>query len=169
MSNSAGEQYGATTMTDGADGTMPIPVEDAPVAVTENVPDLANITVARGAKVFVLAGLRLVPGGTDIARDATRTFAKELEECRGPGVVVLAGDTFDMVRERRPDPVAALNGHPRLAAALAAFLLAPERRVVVLPGTRDAALAHDERLQRVVRDAGYDLALACMLEIDTGS
>ena len=66
----------------------------------------------------MFAGLRLVAGGTDVSRDATRPIAHAIDDCRGPAVVVFAGDTFDMLRETRPDVDGALAAHPRLARAL---------------------------------------------------
>ena len=67
-----------------------------------------------------------------------------------------------------PDPDAALAAHPRLAAALTTFMAGPERRVIVLPGTRDAQLAYDQRLADIIESNGWEIALACLLEIDTG-
>ena len=40
--------------------------------------------------------------------------------------------------------------------------------MLVLPGTRDGALAHDARLIDAVAANGWELALGCVLEIDTG-
>src|SRR5262245_57670003 len=107
------------------------------------VPDELDVTVPRGGRVFVCADLRMLPGGTDESREASRALARPLEEWRGPGVVVFAGEMFDLLREGRPDVDAALAAHPRLASALTNFLAGDERRVVVLPGVRDAALAYD--------------------------
>ena len=133
------------------------------------VVDEVPLAVVRGGEVQVFGGLRLIPGGTDTSREVARTIAHAVEGCRGPAVVVFAGDTFDMLREGRPDPEGALNAHPRLAAALATFLEAPERRIVVLPGIRDAALASDARAAEALQAIGWTVALACVLEIDTGS
>jgi lysylphosphatidylglycerol synthetase-like protein (DUF2156 family) len=133
------------------------------------VVDEVPLSVVRGGEVLVFGGLRLIPGGTDISREVARTIAHAVEGCRGPAVVVFAGDTFDMLREGRPDPEGALNAHPRLASALATFLDAPERRIVALPGNRDAALAYDARAAETLQGLGWCVALACLLEIDTGS
>ena len=132
------------------------------------VADDVPLPVARGGEILVFGGLRLAPGGTDTSREVARTIAHTIESCRGPAVVVFAGDTFDMLREGRPDPEGALNAHPRLAAALSSFLEAPERQVVALPGTRDAALAYDPRATEALQSIGWTVALACVLEIDTG-
>jgi len=166
------------TMTDGSDGVTPEPGPSAEPTGAElvdlasrrpTVVDEISLQVPRGGQVLVFGGLRLVPGGTDITREVARTLAHAVESCRGPAVVVFAGDTFDMLREGRPDPDSALNAHPRLASALASFLAAPERQIVALPGVRDAALAYDPRPAETLQANGWTVALACMLEIDTGS
>jgi lysylphosphatidylglycerol synthetase-like protein (DUF2156 family) len=132
------------------------------------VVDEISIPVARGGQVFVFGGLRLAPGGTDISREVSRTIAHVLEGCRGPAVIVFAGDTFDLLCDGQPDPEAALAAQPRLAAALAAFLATPERRIVLLPGIHDSALAYNARAAEVLQSNGWTIALACVLEIDTG-
>jgi lysylphosphatidylglycerol synthetase-like protein (DUF2156 family) len=152
--------------------SMPDP--DAPAELVDldarrrSVVDEITVPVARGGRVLVFADLRMVPGGSDASRDASRAIARPIEECRGPAVLVLAGDVFDFLRDGRPDPDAALAAHPRLAAALTTFMAGTERRVIVLPGTRDAQLAYDQRLAESIEANGWELALACLLEIDTG-
>ena len=108
------------------------------------------------------------PAGPTRRATQARAIARPIEECRGPAVLVLAGDVFDFLRDGRPDPDAALAAHPRLAAALTTFMAGRERRVIVLPGTRDAQLAYDQRLVDSIEANGWELALACLLEIDTG-
>src|SRR5207302_2688310 len=97
-----------------------------------------------------------------------RALARAIEECRGPAVIVFAGDMFDLLRDGRVDLDGALAAHPRLAAALTSFLGVAERRVVFLPGTRDAALVHDVRLAEAMHAKRWETALSCVLEIDTG-
>ncbi len=132
------------------------------------VPDETVVPVASGSRVLVFADLRMVPGGSDASRDASRAVARAVEEFGGPGVIVLAGDTFDLLREGRPDIEAALVGHARLAAALATFNEREDRRIIVLPGTLDGALAHDTRIINAVQGLGWEIALGCLLEINTG-
>jgi len=160
-------------MTEGpeADGAAPDPGADLVdlsarrPAVVDEVP----LSVDIGGEVLVFGGLRLVPGGTDTTREVSRTIAHAIEGCRGPAVIVFAGDTFDLLREGRPEPDVALAAHPRLAAALDAFLAAPARRIVILPGSRDAALASDARTAETLQSLGWTVALACVLEIETGA
>ncbi|HWS47318.1 MAG TPA: phosphatidylglycerol lysyltransferase domain-containing protein [Acidimicrobiia bacterium] len=132
------------------------------------VADELPVRVPLGGRVFVVAGMRLAPGGTDVSREASRVVAHALEECRGPAVVLLAGDTFDMLHTGRPDADAALSAHPRFSGAMSSFLAAPDRRVVILPGTRDAALAYDSAARDQMSENGWQIALTCVLEIETG-
>src|SRR5436305_577528 len=87
------------------------PVADRLVALAarrHSVPDEIVVPVARGSRVLVFADVRMVPGGTDASREASRALARAIEDFGGPGLVVLAGDTFDLLREGRPDIDAAL-------------------------------------------------------------
>src|SRR5438067_1825071 len=130
------------------------------------VPDELTIQMGRGARVLVFSDLRLTSGATDITREVTRTVARAIEECRGPGVVVLAGDVFDL--RDGTEVESALLAHPRISSALAGFVGGPDHRLVVLPGTRDHALAYDPDAIDAITAIGGELALACALEVDTG-
>lgn len=165
-------------MTDGSENGVPerddtVPDDGAELvdlaSRRQTVVDEIPLSIARGGQVLVFGGLRLVPGGTDISREVARTIAHAIEGCHGPATIVFAGDTFDMLRDGRPDPDSALASHPRLASALATFIAAPERQIVVLPGVRDSALAYDARAAEALHANGWTVALACVLEIDTGS
>jgi lysylphosphatidylglycerol synthetase-like protein (DUF2156 family) len=130
--------------------------------------DEISVPVPRGSRILVFADLRLSSRPDDTAREASRTVARPIEECRGPAIVVLSGDTFDLLDETRVDLDSILAAHPRLTTALQAFLSEPERKLIVLPGLRDAALAHDPRSAEPLSSLGAELAFACVLEIDTG-
>jgi lysylphosphatidylglycerol synthetase-like protein (DUF2156 family) len=161
------------TMTEGPEdesaapdtGAQLVDLASRRTAIVDEVP----LAVGIGGEVLVFGGLRLVPGGTDTSREVTRTIAHAIEGCRGAAVIVFAGDTFDLLREGRPEPDVALGAHPRLAAALDAFLRVPERRIVILPGIRDAALAYDARAAETLQSMGWTVALACVAEIETGT
>lgn len=131
------------------------------------VPDEITVPIGRGARVLVFSDLRLANGATDITREVTRTVARAIEECRGPGAIVLSGDVFDL--RDGTDIDSALLSHPRFATALAGFVAADDHRLVVLPGTRDRALAYDQRAIDALAAIGAEVALACVLEVDTGT
>ena len=130
------------------------------------VPDEILIRIERGARVLVFADLRLAKGASDCSKEVMRMVARAIEDCPGPGVVVLAGDAFDLRDDG--DVEAALLSQPRLASALTEFTAAANHRLIVLPGTRDRALAFDSRAIDGITAIGGEVALACALEIDTG-
>src|SRR5262249_2641667 len=132
-------------------------------AVCEELP----LALERGAGVLVFSDLRLGGGDSDLAREIGRVVARALDECRGPAVVVFAGDTFDL--RNGVDVHTAFAASPRLASSLAGFVAGDDHRWVVLPGVRDAALAYDAKLIDSIRELGGEVALACALEIDTGT
>ena len=128
--------------------------------------DELAVTVERGARVLVFSDLRLTNSATDISREVCRSVARAIEECRGPATIVFSGDVFDL--RDGTDVEGALLAHPRLASGLAAFLAGADHRLVVLPGVRDSALAHDTRAIDAVGALGGEVALTCVLEVDTG-
>ncbi len=158
-------------MTDTEDAGAVPDTEEPPVALAarrRTISDEVSACVGRGARVLVFSDLRMVPGGSDASREASRAIARAIEECKGPAVAVFDGDMFDFGRDRRPDPEAALAAHPRLAAALATFRAGADRTLVCLPGTRDAAIAHDTKLADALEAMGFNVGFVCALQIDTG-
>ncbi|HET6793340.1 MAG TPA: hypothetical protein VFH45_02790, partial [Acidimicrobiales bacterium] len=138
--------------------------------MTEPAPDVLGIAVPVGGRVVVVSDLHLVPDPGPGGASAAAELAQSLNGWDGPGVVVVAGNLFDLWSDPRADLAGALDAHPGLAAALAAFGGRPARRLVVIPGCRDARLAWDERLRRtVVGRLGAEVALAVDLEVETGS
>ena len=131
------------------------------------VPDELTIALDRGARALVFTDLRLTNAATDISREVCRSVARAVDECRGPAVIVFAGDVFDF--REGTDVESALVAHPRLSAALATFVEGAEHRLIVLPGTRDRALAHDQRAIDAVGAIGGEVALTAVLEVDTGA
>jgi lysylphosphatidylglycerol synthetase-like protein (DUF2156 family) len=93
-----------------------------------------------GARVLVFANLHLASTATDASRLSAAEVARAIGSWSGPGAVVLAGGSFDFVPDQA-DVLGALDAHPHLRDALRDFAAGPGRRVVVLPGRRDAWLA----------------------------
>jgi lysylphosphatidylglycerol synthetase-like protein (DUF2156 family) len=129
-------------------------------------PDELMVEMPRGARSLVFSDLRLANPGTDISREVCRSIARAIDECRGPAVVVFAGDAFDL--RDGTDVESALIAHPRLASALETFVAADDHRLIVLPGIRDSAIAYDARAIDAVTALGGEVALSCVLEVDTG-
>lgn len=161
----------AVESTEQQSGSEPDAMTETPAApgAPQPIVDELPVRIPVGGEVMVFGGLRLVAPATDLSREIVRTVAHAIEGCRGPATIVFTGDAFDLLGDGRPDTDAALAAHARLASALRSFLDAPERRIVLLPGIRDAAIGYDQRTLDAVRANGWDVALACVLEIETGA
>src|SRR3954466_6058444 len=132
---------------DRVDGTMP-------------VPDTVDADVPTGARVMVVSDLYLAREPAIASLTASAELAQTGASWTGPGLVVLAGDCFDLLDDADADPRPALATHALLAAALRAFAGGEGRRVICLPGNHDSRLAWDQRAMGAVAAAtGAELAL----------
>ena len=130
------------------------------------IPDRISLEVPVGGRVMVVADLHLTrePGTAETI--AAAEVAAAVEAATGPGVLIFAGNLFDS----GVDPKTALAAHPRIADDVAAYAAGPGRRVVVLPGDRDARLAWSAPCQaEVARRLGAELALEVELDVSTGA
>ncbi|MCU1453820.1 MAG: hypothetical protein JWN46_1966 [Acidimicrobiales bacterium] len=133
------------------------------------VPDLIEVQVPVGGRVVVASDLHLGQNATPSSEQVAAELARAIESRPGPGVVVLAGNTFELLSEPHDDPARALRAHPRLASALAAYAAEPHRRVLVLAGNHDASLAwHAPAVRALCTEIGAEVALAADLVIETG-
>ncbi len=143
-----------------------------PPAPARPVPDLLAVAVPAGGSVLVAADLHLAPQPTPGRNVALGALAAALRSGTGPGALVLAGNTFaDPGRSDGPAPVAGvLADHPRLVGAVREWAdAAPERRVVVLPGDRDAHIGWPGCSRDEVEQAlGATVARAVELEVEAG-
>src|SRR5580700_2574265 len=82
--------------------------------------DPVAIPVGVGRRVVVVANFGLGPVATDATTWAASGFARALDTWEGPGLVVVAGNLFDLGagNEGAARVEAALTAHPRLATAL---------------------------------------------------
>ena len=139
----------------------------SPVGI-DPIPDLVCVAVERGERVVVLSDLRLGIVATDVSTASAIDAAQLLNDWAGPGVVVLAGNTFDLFAAPH-DPALVLDAHRQFTNALSAFSNDGERQLVVLPGHRDAALGWFQPAQVILQErVGAILALAVDLDIETG-
>jgi hypothetical protein len=136
------------------------------LAAPSDIPDLLPVEVPVGGRVVIMADLHLTPDPSPAQVAGTGELAAAVEAATGPGVLVVAGDLFDS----GVAPGAALAAHARLVHDIAAYAAGPGRRVIVLPGDRDARLAWSAPCQAaVVGTLGAELALAVELSIHTGA
>ncbi len=134
------------------------------MAASSDIPDLLCVPVPVGGRAVVLGDLHLGPDPSLAQVAATGQLALAIEAATGPGVLVIAGNLFDT----GVDPAAALVDHSRLVHDILTYAARPGRRVVVLPGDRDAALAWSADSRAAVEAAlGCQVALAVELSIET--
>lgn len=126
------------------------------------------LRVGVGRRVLVAANLRLCPEATPSSTWAVTALARALETWSGPGVVVLAGNLFDLHRcggtaaNAADDAAAALDAHRPFTDALTAFAARDDRRVLCVPGARDPELGSPEvaaALERTGVEAAHEVEL----------
>lgn len=144
-----------------------------PVAASPNpdeplVPDLIEVCLPAGARAVVFSDLHLGEKGTNSSELVAAELSRAIDSWDGPGLVVLAGDAFELLAEPHKDPNKALNAHPRLASALRAFAGADGRQVIVLPGNHDGCLAWHAPAIKAVQKTGARIALAVDIVAETG-
>jgi lysylphosphatidylglycerol synthetase-like protein (DUF2156 family) len=104
-------------------------------------PGGTRIDVPIGRRVMVVSDLLLTPEPTPSSLAVTAELAQALDTWDGPGILVIAGNLFDL--SGADDPVAtagrAIDAHTALAGALIRFLAIDERRVLRQRGTHEPA------------------------------
>jgi lysylphosphatidylglycerol synthetase-like protein (DUF2156 family) len=148
------------------------------LASRTDIPDRLEVEVPVGGRVLVAADLHLARAPSAAVVANGNELAAAIEAATGPGVLLVAGNLFDTPAPNGPsergapaiEPAAALSDHPRLVGAISAYAAGPGRRVIVLPGDRDAFLAWSEPCRSLVEERlGATLALAVDLHLDTGA
>lgn len=146
----------------------PTPV-DPTTEQPDLVPDLVAIGVVSGSRVLVVGDLALSQTSCDASEAFAAEFARTLADVHGPGALILAGNTFDLIGDALVDPARALSAHARLSDAILAFSTRDDRRVVLLPGDRDGCLAwNPAAVATVGKRIGAEVALAAEVTLHTG-
>ncbi len=136
--------------------------------------DRLTIPVGAGGRVVVVANFALGPEATATSAWAASGFARALDTWDGPGLVVIAGNLFDLDdgsdgSDGAAVARAALVAHPGLASALERFAGGQERRVVCLPGSTDAALGNDASVRAPLEALGAEIAPSIDLPMATAA
>jgi lysylphosphatidylglycerol synthetase-like protein (DUF2156 family)/UDP-2,3-diacylglucosamine pyrophosphatase LpxH len=133
------------------------------------VPDLIRLEVGRGSRVVVVSDLHLAPVASDVSTRAADELAELLDGFGEPGMLVIAGDGFEMLAAA-PDVAGILDSHPQFTGAVKRFAEGRDHRVVLTPGNHDGQLAWDSDSVTLLRDrlGVTDVAFACDLAIETG-
>ncbi|HEV3280051.1 MAG TPA: phosphatidylglycerol lysyltransferase domain-containing protein [Acidimicrobiales bacterium] len=108
-------------------------------------PGATRVDVGVGRRVMVVSDLLLTPQATASTLATTRQLARALDTWDGPGVLIVAGNLFDLTGCAAPlaEAEQALRAHPELGGALTRFLDVDERRVIRQTGAHEPGYADD--------------------------
>ena len=138
------------TEDEGATGRTPVPAPHV-VDVSSNsgdptdtgnfVPEAGGtrVDVPLGRRVMVVSDLLLTPVATPSTLALTAELAQALETWDGPGILIIAGNMFDLTGCDDPLGTAgrAIDAHPALARSILRFLQVDERRILRQRGTHE--------------------------------
>ena len=102
-------------------------------------PGATRVDVRLGRRVMVVSDLLLTPQPTPTTLAVTGQLARALDTWDGPGILIIAGNLFDLSGCATPLAEArrSLEAHPALSRALDRFLTVNERRVIRQTGTHE--------------------------------
>ncbi len=162
-----------TAVTEGQDlmeSVMDDATDASPARSAPFVPDLIRLEAGQGSRVVVVSDLHLAPVASEVSTQAADELAGMLDEFHEPGILVIAGDGFEMLAAA-PDVAAILDSHPQFTNAVRRFATHEGHRVVLTPGNHDGQLAWDTDSVALLRDrlGVTDIALTCDLALETGN
>jgi lysylphosphatidylglycerol synthetase-like protein (DUF2156 family) len=108
-------------------------------------PGVPAVGVPIGRRVMVVSDLLLTPEATPSSKILTVELARALDAWDGPGLLIIAGNLFDLTGTDSPsaDAQRSMAAHPRLRESFGAFLQEPERRIIRQVGTHEPGYATD--------------------------
>ncbi len=153
----------ATTDTEDAAGAETAPAVGAQPDTFTPDPGGTRVDVPLGRRIMVVSDLLLTPEATPSTLALTGELARSLDTWDGPGILVIAGNLFDLTGCEDPLAAAglALEAHPGLARAFLRFLRVDERRILRQRGTHEPeAITAGPRLGPDTSDVVASLAAA---------
>ena len=129
------------------------------------------VDVPIGRRVMVVSDLLLTGGETTSSRALTAELAGALDAWEGPGVLVVAGNLFDLTDATDVGEAArvAMEAHPRLATACSRFLASEERRILRQEGTHEPGLADNPEAQAALARLGVERVGPVDLRLQTSA
>ena len=102
-------------------------------------PGGTRVDVPLGRRVMVVSDLLLTPDATTSTLAVTGELARALDTWDGPGILIIAGNLFDLTGADDPVSTAgrSIDAHPALAGSLIRFLGVDERRVLRQRGSHE--------------------------------
>jgi len=108
-------------------------------------PGAIRVDVPLGRRVMVVSDLLLTPEATPSTLAVSAQLARALDTWDGPGILIIAGNLFDLSGSAAPMTEArhSIEAHPALDKALSRFLTIDERRVIRQTGTHEPGFDTD--------------------------
>jgi lysylphosphatidylglycerol synthetase-like protein (DUF2156 family) len=121
-------------------------------------PGATRIDVPIGRRVIVVSDLLLTPEATRTTLAVTEELARALDTWDGPGILIIAGNLFDLLVSASPlaDSKQSLEAHPALGRALSRFLATEERRVIRQTGTHEPGFDTDPETMAAAAARGVE-------------
>jgi hypothetical protein len=123
-------------------------------------PGVTRVEVPLGRRVMVISDLLLTPEATPTTSAVTTEVARALDTWDGPGILIIAGNLFDLSGSASPlsEAQRSLEAHPALNQALARFLTIDERRVIRQTGTHEPGYDTDPDTLTAIAAKGVEPA-----------
>ncbi len=121
-------------------------------------PGATRLDVPIGHRVMVVSDLLLTPEATRTTLAVTEELARALDTWDGPGVLIIAGNLFDLIVSASPlaDSKRSLEAHPALGQALSRFLTTDDRRVIRQTGTHEPGYDTDPETMAALTARGVE-------------
>jgi lysylphosphatidylglycerol synthetase-like protein (DUF2156 family) len=121
-------------------------------------PGATRLDIPIGHRVMVVSDLLLTPEATRTTLAVTEELARALDTWDGPGVLVIAGNLFDLIVSASPlaDSKRSLEAHPALGQALSRFLTTDDRRVIRQTGTHEPGYDTDPETMAALTARGVE-------------
>ncbi len=134
-------------------------------------PGGTRVDVGVGRRVMVVSDLLLTADATASSRAITGELARALDTWDGPGILIVAGNLFDLIGSRSPraDAERALRAHPELGQAFSRFLDVDERRVIRQTGAHEPGYADDVEAMAALTARGVEHLGPVDLHLHTAS
>ena len=148
-----------TTTSQPPDGARPpVATGDGGPAAFSAEPGAICVHIPLGRRVMVVSDLLLTPEATRSTTATTSELARALDTWDGPGVLVIAGNLFDLTGCSSPlDQVnRTMEAHPVLRDAINRFLAVDERRVIRQTGTHEPGYDTDPEMIAAITARGVE-------------
>ena len=134
------------------------PTPDTGPAAFSPEPGATCVDVPLGRRVMVASDLLLTAEATPSSTAVSSELARALDTWDGPGILIIAGNLFDLTGGRSPREAAreSLEAHPALGRAFTRFLAVDERRVIRQIGTHEPGYDTDPEILGAMAAGGVE-------------